>query len=118
MLKQAVNPSEEISAEKFLESIGAKPMTAQELAESALIKKQIPFTEKYRKGLKTITRMNMRELSKAHPEWGLPETLAALVKGYNPELPPPVLLEMVQHIIAQWEDAHIKKRTKLEPALV
>jgi hypothetical protein len=79
------------------------PMTEADILRTAEFSKTAFFKEKYRKGLKTLTKYEMRQFRKAHPDAQLKDVLAALVKDYSPELPPSILLEMTQFIIAEWE---------------
>jgi hypothetical protein len=93
-------------------SLGASPMTEADILETATFSKTAFFKEKYRKSLKTLTRYEMRQFIKQHPDGQLKDALAALIKDYNPELPPAILLEMTQFIISEWELTH-----QAEPAL-
>ncbi len=88
--------------EEMTGAFGGRLMTPEEEYEADLISKQVLLSEKYRRGLKTITRMKMKELRIVHPEWTLKETLVAMLNGYNPDLPPVVLLEITQFIINEW----------------
>ena len=92
--------------EETLTSIGASPMTESDILETASFSKTAFFKEKYRKGLKTLTKYEMRQFRKEHPDGQLKDVLVALIKDYNPELPPSILLEMTQFIIAEWERTH------------
>ncbi len=92
--------------EKDLKFIGAYPMSdTEEIAANALLKNSF-FKEKYRKSLKTLTKVEMRQLQKVHPEWQLKDVLSALFNDFNPELPSSILLEMTQFIIVEWEKTH------------
>ena len=107
-----------LSLEEKFEVSSAKPMSQEKQRRMEILLKNSFFKEKYRKGLKTLTRMDMQELRKEHPEWGLKDMLAAIVKDYHPELPPLLLLEMTQFIIAEWESTQLNKREKPEPGPV
>lgn len=89
--------------------IGLSPMTEADILETAAFSQTAFFKEKYRRGLKTLTKYEMRQFRKEHPDAQLNEVLAALVKDYNPELPPSILLEMTQFIISEWERTHQKE---------
>jgi hypothetical protein len=85
---------------------GASPMTETDILETETFSKMAFLKEKYRKGLKTLTKYEMRQFVKQHPEGQLKDVLVALIKDYNPELPPSILLEMTQFIISEWERTH------------
>lgn len=87
-------------------SIGASPMTEADILESTAFSKTAFLKEKYKKSLKTLTKYEMRQFIKQHPDGQLKDALAALIKDYNPELPPSILLEMTQFIISEWERTH------------
>jgi hypothetical protein len=86
--------------------IGVSPMTEADILESTTFSKNAFFKEKYKKSLKTLTKYEMRQFIKQHPDGQLKDVLAALIKDYNPELPPSILLEMTQFIISEWERTH------------
>ncbi|MEK7253826.1 MAG: hypothetical protein AAB316_03720 [Bacteroidota bacterium] len=92
-----------ISWEEKLAFFGAKPMSPEALEQTHANRQQSYFREKYLKGLRTVTRIDMHQLRKEHPEWGLKELLSAMLPGYSPELPPQVLLMMAQFIAEEWE---------------
>jgi hypothetical protein len=92
--------------EEALTSIGASQMTEADILETATFSKTAFFKEKYRKSLKTLTKYEMRQFRKQHPDGQLKDALAALIKDYNPELPPSILLEMTQFIISEWESTY------------
>jgi hypothetical protein len=92
--------------EEALTSIGASQMTEADILETATFSKTAFFKEKYRKSLKTLTKYEMRQFRKLHPDGQLKDALAALIKDYNPELPPSILLEMTQFIISEWESTY------------
>jgi hypothetical protein len=83
--------------------IGVSPMTEADILRTAAFSKTAFFKEKYRNSLKTLTKYEMRQFRKAHPDGQLKDVLSALVKDYNPELPPSILLEMTQFIVSEWE---------------
>lgn len=86
--------------------IGLSPMTEADILETAAFSQTAFFREKYRRGLKTLTKYEMRQFRKEHPDGQLKDVLVALIKDYNPELPPSILLEMTQFIVAEWERTH------------
>jgi hypothetical protein len=92
--------------------IGVSPMTDANILRTAAFSKTAFFKEKYRKSLKTLTKYEMRQFIKQYPDGQLKDVLVALIKDYNPELPPSILLEMTQFIISEWELTH-----QAEPAL-
>ena len=61
-------------------------------------------SKKYRMGLEMVTALSYDELRQAHPEWPLKDILAETVKGFNPDLPPHLLVEMTQLICRKWEE--------------
>ncbi len=92
-----------ISIEEAMKDPAMRPLAEDLIKTSAEVQRQALLTEKYRKGLKFLTRLKIKKLHKTHPEWHLNDLLAAVVKGYNPELPAVVMLEMTQFIIEEWE---------------
>ena len=78
---------------------------------------QKQFSEKYRKGLKLVAAINVRDTIKAHPEWGLVEVLVDILKTTNRDMPPAFLAEFVQHIIASWERYEAAKKETSELAV-
>jgi hypothetical protein len=88
------------------QSIGASPMTEEDILQTDVLFENAFFKEKYRKGLKTLTLNDMSQLKKQHPNWQLTDILSAIIKDYNPELPPSILREMTQFIISEWENNH------------
>jgi hypothetical protein len=95
-----------IQFEKKLKLMGASPMTEAESIQTDHILKNAFFKEKYRKGLKTLAKLEMQSLQKQHPNWHLNDVLSAILKDCNPELPPTILLELTQSIISEWENPH------------
>jgi hypothetical protein len=95
-----------LDSEETRTALRASPMTEADILETATFSKTAFFKEKYRKGLKTLTKYEMRQFIKQHPDGQLKDALAALIKDYNPELPPSILLEMTQFIISEWERTH------------
>jgi hypothetical protein len=92
--------------EEQLKSIGASPMTEEDIVQTDRLFKNAFFKEKYRKGLKSLTQNDMKQLKNEHPNWQLKDMLSAIVKGYNPELPSAILREMTQFIISEWESTY------------
>lgn len=90
-------------------SIGASPMTKEDLLQTESVLKNAFFKEKYRTGLKNLVKSNMKLFKKQYPEWQLKDVLVAVIKDFNPELPPAILLEMTQFIIAEWESSSQKE---------
>ncbi len=109
---------EELITEPQSEKVYIKHMTEEELLQMAMLSQKSFFKEKYRHGLKVLTRMDMQRLQQEHPDWRLKDVLAAILKNYNPELPAVILLEMTQFIIAEWEKAHLIQHDNLEAVLV
>lgn len=90
-------------------SIGASPMTKEEILQTEAVLKNAFFKEKYRTGLKNLVKSDMKLFKKQYPEWQLKDVLVAVIKDFNPELPSPILLEMTQFIISEWENTRQKK---------
>ncbi len=90
-------------------SIGASPMTKEDLLQTESVLKNAFFKEKYRTGLKNLVKSDMKLFKKQYPEWQLKDVLVAVIKDFNPELPPAILLEMTQFIIAEWESSSQKE---------
>lgn len=65
--------------------------------------------EKFRLSLKSLTKRLIQERATIHSEWTAQEVLVDIMKGYNPKLPPVVLLEMTQFILEEWEKIHVSK---------
>ncbi len=104
------------SFEETCRLIRATPMTEAEIIETNAATKNSFYKEKYRNGLKTLTRVDMRSLKLEHPEWQLKDVLIETIKDYTPELPTPILLEMIQFIIAEWEQKYAYQEEQ-EPVL-
>ncbi len=96
--------------------VRATPMSeAEEIRIKAILKNSL-FKEKYRNSLKSLTKVKMRSLNMQHPEWQLKDVLITVIKDYNPELPTPILLEMIQFIAAEWEQKYAHQEEQ-EPVL-
>jgi predicted metal-dependent hydrolase len=95
--------------------VRATPMTEAEMIETRAILKNSFYKEKYRNGLKSLTKGKMKRLEMEYPELELKDMLIAIIKDYTPKLPTPILLEMIQFIIAEWEHSHAHQE---EPVLV
>ena len=61
-------------------------------------------SKKYRMGLEMVTALSYDELRQTHPEWPLKDILAETVKGFNPDLPPNLLVDMTRLICRKWEE--------------
>ncbi len=83
--------------------LGGRFLTKEEDLQLPANRKNAYLKEKYRKSLKTVTRFRIKDLLDEHPEWPLKAILVAILDGYNPALPPEVLLEMTRFIIAEWQ---------------
>ena len=90
-------------------------MTDAEKAETAIITRNSYLKEKYRMSLKSYTKRKIQEYANIHADWRAKEVLVEIMKGYNPELPPVVLLEMTQFILEEWAK---RQTTKQELAFV
>jgi hypothetical protein len=86
-----------------------REMTEAEKAEMAIITRNSYLKEKFRMSLKFYTRRKIQEYAAIHAEWRAKEVLVDIMKGYNPELPPVVLLEMTQYILEEWEKIQARK---------
>jgi hypothetical protein len=84
-----------------------REMTEAEKAETAIITRNSYLKEKFRMSLKFYTKRKIQEYADIHADWRAKEVLVEIMKGYNPELQPVVLLEMTQFILDEWE----KKQT-------
>lgn len=91
-----------------------REMSDAEKAEMAIITRNSYLKEKFRTSLKFYTKRKIQEYADIHADWRAKEVLVEIMKGYNPELPPVVLLEMTQFILEEWEK---KQSTKNEFAL-
>lgn len=85
------------------ETIVSRPMTEAENEESKLISKKAFFKDKYRNALKTVTKLDIQELAKEHPDWCTKDVLVYIIKNYNPDLPSQILIEMTQFITSEWD---------------
>jgi hypothetical protein len=84
-------------------------MTEDQEKQSAIISQQILLKDKYRQALKTITKMEIQNLAKEHPDWCTKDVLVYIVKDYNPELPSQILIEMTQFITNEWDIVKTKQ---------
>ena len=81
----------------------ARPMTALEEKESEKISESAFTRPKYLKAQKSMTRLKIHQLHVSNPDWELKDILAAIIKEYPADMPPPVISTMVQFIIGEWE---------------
>lgn len=79
-----------------------KCIMAQQNSNDANKKPELVFSKKHLKALKGIALTAVLDAREKHPEWNLNETLADLIIGFNPQMPPQFLLEFTQHIIQHW----------------
>ncbi len=107
-----------LSPEEMLKALGGRLMTPEEEAQAKQVSEKIRLGKKYRKSMKTLTRFDIIDMLKEQPDMPLNLVLAAIVKKYDPKMPPSVLSEMTRYIIAEWEGAQVKMSEKPEPALV
>ena len=78
---------------------------SKEMEESLKWVDQAVFkSKKYNMALEMVTNLSYNELRQANPEWPLKDLLAKIVKGYNSDLPPNLLLKMTQLICEKWEE--------------
>ncbi|MFQ5448557.1 MAG: hypothetical protein ACE5FF_16645 [Saprospiraceae bacterium] len=56
----------------------------------------------YQKSLRQISRFRIAWLHHKHPEWGLKEITAEMVKWYAKDMPPAALTAMKKFIKEQW----------------
>ena len=92
-----------------------REMTDAEKAKTAIITRNSYLKEKFRMSLKFYTKRKIQEYADIHADWRAKEVLVEIMKGYNPELPPVVLLEMTQFILEEWAK---RQTTKQELAFV
>jgi hypothetical protein len=92
------------------ESSNIKEMTDEEKAETAIITRNSYLKEKFRKSLKLYTRVKIQEFAGTNPDLSSKDLLVSIIKGYNPKLPPVVLLEMTQYILEEWEKIQAKNK--------
>jgi hypothetical protein len=85
-------------------------MTEEESARVATITKNSYYKPKYRKALRTVTRMDVHDYFNKHPEATAKEVLADMIASYNPHLPSPLLLEMTEFILSEWETLQAEKK--------
>ena len=85
------------------EDIKVKKMTEVEEKQSAIISQKILLSEKYRHALKLVTKMDIQELAKKHPDWCSKDVLVYIVKAYNQDLPSEILVEMTAFITNEWD---------------
>ena len=95
------------------DNIPHRYMTEVESQQMVLMAKQSFFKEKYRHALKVSTKIDLLLLNQTYPEWTAKDVLSTLIKGYDPQLPAQILLEMTHFILAEWE---ILQTTKSAPA--
>jgi hypothetical protein len=82
---------------------------AKQNSTTAIKKPELVFPEKHFKALKGIALIAVLDSREKHPAWNLNETLADLVRGFNPDMPPRYLLEFTQHIIQHWVTLEAKQ---------
>ena len=87
-----------------------REMSDAEKAEMAIITRNSYLKEKFRMSLKFYTKRKIQECADIHADWRAKEVLVEIMKGYNPELPPVVLLEMTQFILEEWEKNQMTKK--------
>jgi hypothetical protein len=85
-------------------------MTEEEIAEKSKSTQNPFFKKKLHIALKVATEMSVHKLADEHPDWHAKDVLAEIIKGYNPEIPSVLLLEMAQLILDKWEKIQAKNK--------
>lgn len=85
------------------EHIPHRYMTEEEKIRVDIITKNSFRKEKFRYALKSHSQTKVYEFYKTNPEWGAKDILINVMKGFNPDLPSDVVLEIAQYILHQWE---------------
>jgi hypothetical protein len=93
-----------------IDGIPYRYMTAEEEAELDIITQDSFYKPKYRNGLKIMTKLDVQEYYRAHPDCKAKDLLSDMMKEYNPEIPTPILLEMAQVILEEWERLTASKK--------
>jgi hypothetical protein len=60
--------------------------------------------------LQDLTAIKIAKHQLEHPNWGLKDLLAEVIKGFPSEMPSDVLLQMTQFIVSQWEKTESPRR--------
>lgn len=71
--------------------------------EEAAIRSKPFRTKKFRLALEFASLRHFHQIVSEHPDWPLKDVLSDILKGFNPEIPPDMILEMTQLIIREWE---------------
>jgi hypothetical protein len=96
-------------------AIYGRPMTEQEVALHQ--KKGAKFSDKYRKGLKTVVRITVREILEKQPDMPLTVLLATVFEDFNPELTSDLVRDVFEYTIAEWEAAQLQLAQELDEVL-
>ncbi len=97
------------SIEESLKIPSMKAMAEEMIRNSAAIRRNSYFKEKYLKTQRSLARMYVKRYLKENPEWGLRDILTAMVKLYPAEMPPEILLKMVHNIVEEWQAARVEE---------
>lgn len=78
-------------------------MTEEEKAKNPIDPVKSFRKEKFRRGLKSHSQTRVYQFYKTNPEWGAKDILINVMRGYNPDLPSDVVLEIARYILEQWD---------------
>ena len=85
-------------------------MTEEEDLETDIITENPSYGKKYREALKVSVKLDVEEFGQTQPNATAKEALVAILKNYDTDLPSPILLEMAQIILADWETIQASKK--------
>jgi hypothetical protein len=84
-------------------NISTSEMTREEEIETGIIVDNPSYQKKYREALKVSVKLDVQEFGQTQPEASSKDVLVAVLKEYDPDIPSPILLEMAQVILSEWE---------------
>jgi hypothetical protein len=71
------------------------------------------FSKKFMGSLKGTVSFSIKELKETHPDWTLVEVVAFIMSDVNKKLTAPMVSELVQHIIAKWENSEVETQEEV-----
>ncbi len=78
--------------------------------------KILPLSKKFISILKRSVSRQIKELKTTHPDWALVEVVAFVMSDVNKKLTAPMILELVEYIMAEWSKEAIEAAA--EPMLL
>ena len=84
-------------------------MIEEESNQMAIVTKNSFLKEKYRHALEAFTKIEILQLFQTNPTWAAKEALIAILKGYDTELAPSLVLEMAHFVMGEWEVLQVTK---------